>query len=34
LPEGRKKVELNGYGNAAEARQMIQQALDNFKKHN
>lgn len=33
LPEGRKKVELNGYGNAAEARQMIQQALDNFKKN-
>ncbi len=34
LPEGRKKVELNGYGNAAEARQMIQLALDNFKKNN
>ncbi|WP_175253135.1 inorganic diphosphatase [Pseudomonas sp. BMW13] len=34
LPEGRKKVELNGYGNAAEARQMIQTALDNYKKHN
>lgn len=34
LPEGRKKVELNGYGNAAEARQMIQTALDNYKKQN
>jgi inorganic pyrophosphatase len=34
LPEGRKKVELNGYGNAAEARQMIQKALDNYKKNN
>lgn len=32
LPEGRKKVELNGYGNAAEARQIIQTALDNYKK--
>lgn len=32
LPEGRKKVELNGYGNAEEARKMIQQAMDNYKK--
>lgn len=32
LPEGRKKVELNGYGNAEEARKMIQQALDSYKK--
>ncbi|GIZ11512.1 inorganic diphosphatase [Pseudomonas sp. NCCP-436] len=31
LPEGRKKVELDGYGNAEEARQLIQQALDGFK---
>lgn len=34
LPEGRKKVELNGYGNAAEARQLIQQALDSYQKAN
>ncbi|WP_397381016.1 inorganic diphosphatase, partial [Pseudomonas sp.] len=32
LPEGRKKVELNGFGNAEEARKMIQQAMDNYKK--
>ncbi|WP_339522512.1 inorganic diphosphatase [Pseudomonas sp. EA_35y_Pfl2_R111] len=32
LPEGRKKVELNGYGNAEEARKLIQQAMDNYKK--
>lgn len=32
LPEGRKKVELNGYGNAEEARKMIQQAMDSYKK--
>jgi inorganic pyrophosphatase len=31
LPEGRKKVELNGFGNAAEAKQIIQTALDNYK---
>lgn len=34
LPEGRKKVELNGYGNAAEARQMIKTALDNYTSNN
>src|SRR5690606_128234 len=34
LPEGRKKVQLDGYGNAAEARQMIQKALDNYNKNN
>jgi inorganic pyrophosphatase len=33
LPEGRKKVELNGYGNAAEAKKLIQTALDNYKKN-
>lgn len=32
LPEGRKKVELNGFGNAEEARKMIQQAMDNYQK--
>lgn len=32
LPEGRKRVELNGYGNAAEARQMIKKAMDNYDK--
>ena len=31
-PEGRKKVELNGFGNAEEARKMIQQAMDNYQK--
>ena len=34
LPEGRKKVELNGYGNAAEARQLIEEALERFQKQN
>ncbi|TXH94108.1 MAG: inorganic diphosphatase [Pseudomonas sp.] len=34
LPEGRKKVELDGYGNAAEARAMIQKAIDNYRKGN
>lgn len=34
LPEGRKKVELNGYGNAAEARQLIEEALERFQKKN
>lgn len=34
LPEGRKKVELNGYGNAAEARQLIEEALERFEKKN
>lgn len=34
LPEGRKKVELNGFGNAAEAKKLIQTALDNYKKNN
>ena len=34
LPEGRKKVELNGYGNAAEARQMIKTALENYTSNN
>nr|WP_256833759.1 inorganic diphosphatase [Pseudomonas oleovorans] len=34
LPEGRKKVELNGYGNAAEARQLIEEALEHFQKKN
>lgn len=33
LPEGRKKVELNGYGNAEEAKKLIQTALDNYKKN-
>ncbi|KRW59348.1 inorganic diphosphatase [Pseudomonas sp. TTU2014-080ASC] len=33
LPEGRKKVELNGFGNAAEAKKLIQTALDNYKKN-
>ncbi|WP_374287762.1 inorganic diphosphatase [Pseudomonas fluvialis] len=32
LPEGRKKVELNGFGHAEEARKMIQQAMDNYQK--
>jgi inorganic pyrophosphatase len=32
LPEGRKKVELNGYGNAAEAREMIKKAMDSYTK--
>ena len=32
LPEGRKKVELNCFGNAEEARKMIQQAMDNYQK--
>jgi inorganic pyrophosphatase len=31
LPEGRKKVELSGFGNAAEARQLIQTALDSYR---
>nr|WP_322942028.1 inorganic diphosphatase [Pseudomonas sp. s4] len=34
LPEGRKQVELNGYGNAAEARQMIKTALENYTSNN
>ena len=34
LPEGRKKVELNGYGNAAEARQLIEEALERFQTQN
>ncbi|MCU1719663.1 inorganic diphosphatase [Pseudomonas sp. 5P_3.1_Bac2] len=34
LPEGRKKVELNGFGNAAQAKQIIQTALDNYSKKN
>nr|WP_059390679.1 inorganic diphosphatase [Pseudomonas toyotomiensis] len=34
LPEGRKKVELNGYGNAAEARKLIEEALERFQKQN
>ena len=34
LPEGRKKVELNGYGNAAEARKLIEEALERFQKKN
>ena len=34
LPEGRKKVELNGYGNAAEARQLVEEALERFQTQN
>ena len=34
LPEGRKKVELSGYGNAAEARQLIEEAMQRFQKQN
>lgn len=34
LPEGRKKVELGGYGNAAEARQLIEEAMQRFQKQN
>ena len=34
LPEGRKKVELNGYGNAEQARQMIETALKAYKPSN
>lgn len=30
LPEGRKKVELDGYGDAAEARQLIRQAMEDY----
>lgn len=32
LPEGRKKVELGGYGNAAEARKLIEEAMQRFQK--
>ena len=34
LPEGRKQVELNGYGNAAEARQLVEEALERFQTQN
>ncbi|SUD41280.1 putative inorganic pyrophosphatase [Ectopseudomonas mendocina] len=34
LPEGRKQVELGGYGNAAEARQLIEEAMQRFQKQN
>ena len=34
LPEGLKKVELNGYGNAAEARQLVEEALERFQTQN
>lgn len=33
LPEGRKKVELNGYGNAQQAREMISQAIEAYAKN-
>lgn len=32
LPEGRKKIELNGYGDAAEARKLIEEAMQRFEK--
>lgn len=32
LPDGGKKIELNGYGNAAEAREVISKALDAYVK--
>lgn len=30
LPEGSKKIELDGYGNAAEARELIRKAMDSY----
>ncbi|MOA57580.1 Inorganic pyrophosphatase [compost metagenome] len=32
LPDKGKKVELNGYGNAAEAREMVKKAMESYQK--
>ncbi|SUA54994.1 Uncharacterised protein [Oligella ureolytica] len=31
LPDPNKKVELNGYGNAAEAKETLQKAIEAYK---